>query len=350
MRGLKTFFSGEKATSDQLCPRWLILGGTGRISSDVTEYLRHGHQVTCLNRGSHPLPAGVEHITCDVNDESAVTRALEGKHFDVVVDFLTFTPDEARMRSRAFLGKCRQYMFISTADAYEKPVRTLFTTEKTPLINPWSPRAQQKILCEGVFRAAHRQQGLPLTIIRPGLTYGTGDVPFILRPDGAPYTLLQRLRAGKPLPVAGDGTVFHTITHASDLARALAGLAANPDTIGEDFHIAQDECITWNAVAQAIAQAAGAPQAKLCHIATDELVQQSPVLRESLLGSLAHTAVFDNSKLRQFVPGFRYLTSFRDGIKQSVQHLDTHPASQTIDEAWNAWADELFRRRGAAPL
>lgn len=343
MRSLKTFFSGEKASSAQHCASWLLLGGTGALSSGVTEHLRHANQVTCLNRGSRPLPAGVEQIICDVNDPQSLQHALEGRSFDVVVDFLTFTPDQARMRVQSFLGKCRRYVFISTAAAYETPRQALFITEKTPLINQFSPSAQQKVLCEGVFRAAFRQQGFPLTILRPGLCYGENDIPFILRPKGEPYALVRRMQQGKPILVPGDGTTFFTLTHSSDFARALETLAAHPDALGEDFHIAQDECMTWDAYARTIAQAAGAPQPKLRHIAAEELVHAWPALREELLGQLCQTTVFDNSKLRQFLPGFRFLTSFKDGVRQSLLRLDASAEYPAPD--WNAWVDDVLRSR-----
>ena len=345
MKHLKTFFSGEMATSDQLCRSWLLLGGTGTISTGVMEHLRPTCHVTCLNRGSRPLPKGVEQLVCDVNDDAAMARALEGRHFDVVADFLTYTPDQAEKRAAQFLGKCGRYVFISTAMTYEKPPRTLMVSEKTPQFNPFSPYAQNKILCEGVFRAALKQKGFPLTIVRPSFTYGDRDVPFVLRP-GKSYTLLRRLREGKPILVPGDGTVFWTITHNSDFARALAGLIANPDTLGEDFHITQDECMTWDAFARTLAQAAGAPEPRIVHVASDALIRERPELRESLLGDQAQTAVFDNSKLRHFVPGFRFLMPYRDGVRRTVLYMDAHPECQEVDEDWNAWVDDVIRRHG----
>lgn len=346
MQRLKTFLGSDQATSDQLCRTWLLLGGTGTISTGVMEHLRPAHHVTCLNRGHRALPLGVEQIVCDVNDPAALQKALDGRRFDVVVDFLTFTPDQAQARVDAFLGKCRRYVFISSATTYEKPPRTLFVTEKTPQHNPFSEYAQNKILCEGVFRAAYKQRGLPLTIIRPSYTFGDRDVPFVLRPRIKPYTLIDRMRAGRPILVPGDGSIFWTITHNSDFARALAGLMANPDTIGEDFHITQDECMTWDMFAQVIAQACDAPAPAIVHIATDTLAREDPELRASLLGDKAQTAVFDNSKLRTFLPGFRFLMPFKDGVRRSIVNLDSDPAAREIDEDWNAWVDDMIARHG----
>lgn len=345
MKTLRSILSDDH-TSDRLCRSYLMLGGTGTISTGCVEYLRHTCQVTCMNRGSRPLPAGVEQIICDVNDEAAVNRAMEGRHFDVVVDFLTYGPEQAEMRIRNFLGKCGRYVFISTAMTYEKPPRTLFVSEKTPQCNPYSPYAQNKIRCEAIFRNAMKTQGLPLTIIRPSYTYGDRDVPFVLRPRGKAYSLIKRMREGKPILIPGDGNIFWTITHNSDFARALTGLMNNPDTLGEDFHLTQDECMTWDAFCRIIAQAAGAPEPKIVHVATDVLCREDASLVEALIGDKSQTAVFDNTKLRQFVPGFRYLMSFKDGVKRSIDAIDADPALQEVDEAWDAWCDEMIRKYG----
>lgn len=346
MQRILSFLGADAPTSDQLCRRYLILGGTGTISTGLVAHLKGGHQVTCLNRGSRPLPLGVEHIACDVNDAPAVTRALQGREFDAVVDFLTFTPDQAKARVACFLGKCRRYVFISSATTYEKPPRTLLMTEKTPQLNPFSEYAQNKIRCEAVFRDAMRTRGLPLNIIRPSYTYGDEDIPFILRPHGKPYTLLRRLRAGKPILIPGDGNIFWTITHSSDFARALAALMDNPDTLGEDFHITQDECMTWDAFCQVIAQAAGAPEPRIVHVATDALCREDPALIAPLKGDKCQTAVFDNSKLRHYLPNFRFLMPFREGVRRSILNLDAKPSLQAVDEAWDAWMDDLIARLG----
>lgn len=325
---------------------YLMLGGTGTISTGCVEYLRHTCHVTCLNRGSRALPEGVEQIVCDVNDEAAVASVMKDRYYDVVVDFLTYTPEQAEMRIRNFTGKCGRFVFISTAMTYEKPPRTLFVSEQTPQGNPFSPYATNKIACEKIFRRAMAEQGLPLTIIRPSYTYGERDVPFVLRPKGRAYTLLRRMRQGKPILVPGDGNIFWTITHNSDFARALAGLMDNPDTLGEDFHLTTDECMTWDAFCRVIAQVAGAPEPKIVHVATDTLAREDTSLVEALIGDKSQTAVFDNSKLRRFLPGFEYKMSFAEGVKRSIDAMDADPALQTIDDAWDAWCDEMIRRFG----
>ena len=346
MERLKTFLNGETSARDRRMQTWLLLGGTGTISTGVMEHLRGSALVTCMNRGSRPLPDGVEQIICDVNDVDAVKAAIEGRQWDVIVDFLTYTPDQAHMRVDCFLGHCGRFIFISTATTYEKPPRTLFVSEKTPQYNPYSDYAQKKILCEAVFRDAHRRRGLPLMIIRPSYTYGREDVPFITRPHGRPYALIRRMREGKPILIPGDGSIFWTITHNSDFARALAGLVMHPDTIGEDFHITQDECMTWDAFAHEIARAAGVKNLRIVHVASDKLISVKPSLRDSLLGDKAQTAVFDNSKLRRFLPDFRFLVSFREGVAESVRTLDANPALQKDDPEWDAWMDEMIERFG----
>jgi len=345
MQRLKTFLTSEKPSVIPSCRTWLLLGGTGVISAGLVELLRASHlDVTCITRGNRPLPASVEPICCDVNDDAALSQALEGRHFDVVVDFLTYAPEQAEQRVRLFQGKCGRYVFISTAMTYEKPPRTLFITEKTVQDNPYSDYARQKIRCEAVFRAAYRTQGFPLTIIRPSCTYGETRLPFVLFPASASWTLVHRLRAGKPLLIPGDGTVFWTITHSSDFARALAALVQNPDTLGEDFHITQDECMSWNAFAQVLAQEAGTPAPRLVHVSSDMLIHEKPSLEGDLLGDKAVNAIFDNSKLRTYVPGFRFLTPFREGVRRSILYFDHHPELQMVDQALDSWMDEMIAK------
>lgn len=344
MQSLKTFLGGEKPALTQ---KWLLLGGTGTISTSVMKLLAAHHmEVTCLNRGSRPLPPGVTQIVCDVNDEAAMAAALEGRRFDVVADFLTYGPEQAGARVKQFQGKCGRYVFISTAMTYEKPPRAMPVSEQTPQDNPFSSYAQNKILCEGIFRQAYRTQGFPLTIVRPSCTYGNERVPFIMTPMDKPNTLLRRLRAGKPIVVPGDGSVFWTMTHSDDFARALMGLMLNPDTLGEDFHITQDECMTWDAFAAVIAQAAGAPAPTIVHVTTDDLVRERPSLRQDLLGDMAQTAIFDNSKLRRFVPGFQFHVPYREGVRQSILNVDAKPGLQGVDEEWDAWIDSLVAKYG----
>lgn len=325
--------------------KWLLLGGTGTISTALTALLKEkGEMAACINRGSRPLPEGVEQIVADVNDASAMASALEDRSFDVVVDFLTYGPDQAEARVRQFQGKCGRYVFISTAMTYEKPPRSMPIAESVPQGNPYSDYAKNKILCERLFREAYEQSGFPLTIIRPSCTYGDERVPFVLAPMDKPNTLLSRLRAGKPIVTPGDGSIFWTMTHNTDFCRALYLLMQNPDTLGEDFHITQDECMTWDAFAAVIAEAAHAPAPIIVHVTTDELCREKPNLRQDLLGDMAQTAIFDNRKLRKFVPDFTFEVPFREGVARSIRHVDATPSLQKIDTAWEAWMDGLVAR------
>lgn len=347
MQRLKTFLTSEKPAVIPSCRTWLLLGGTGVISSGLTELLRAPHlDAACITRGRHPLPASVESLVCDVNDVQAMAKLLENRRFDVVVDFLTFTPEQARQRVELFQGRCGRYIFISTAMTYQTPPQTLFISEKSPQENPYAPYAQQKILCEAVFRAAHRTGGFPLTIVRPSCTYGDTRVPYVFFPTPASWTLLERLRAGKPLLVPGDGNVFWTITHNSDVARGIVELARCQDALGEDFHLVQDEHMTWDTFAQVIAKEAGAPAPRLIHVSSDMLIRKKPELKADLLGDKAWTKVFDNTKLRSFVPGFRFLTPFREGVRKSIYYLDHHPELQRVDEELNAWMDDMIATFG----
>lgn len=347
MQRLKTFLTSEKPAMISSSRTWLLLGGSGVISTGLTELLRASHlDVCCLTRGNRPLPPSVKHIACDANDAAAMVQALKDRYFDVVVDFLTFTPETARQRIELFQGRCGRYIFISTAMTYQTPPKTLMISEKSPQENPYSSYATQKLLCEAVFRSACRTSGFPVTIVRPSCTYSETRVPYVLFPTPASWTLLTRLRAGKPLLVPGDGSVFWTITHASDVARGILALAQNPEAMGEDFHITQDEHMTWDEFARVIAREAGAPSPRLVHVSSDMLIREKPELEGDLLGDKAWTKVFDNSKLRAYAPGFRFLIPFRDGVRRSIHYLDHHPELQQIDEALDAWMDRMIEKFG----
>ncbi len=326
---------------------WLLLGGTGTISTGVVKVLLEEKvTVTCINRGNQPMPPAVEALVGDVNNDEDMARMLAGRYFDVVVDFLTYGPGQAEKRTQQFQGKCGRYVFISTAMTYEKPPRTPTVSETTPQGNPFSPYATNKIACEGIFRAAMKENGFPLTIIRPSCTYGHKNIPFTLNSGAKPFTLIDRMRKGMPILVPGDGNIFWTITHNSDFGRALLGLMRCAETLGEDFHLTQDECMTWDSFAKVIAEEAGAPAPKLVHVATDVLARSDARLVESVVGDMGQNAVFDNSKLRRYLPGFKYLTPFRQGIRQSIDWYDAHPEMQQVDDAWNAWVDEMIAKHG----
>ncbi|MDO4484265.1 MAG: NAD-dependent epimerase/dehydratase family protein [Clostridia bacterium] len=244
------------------------------------------------------------------------------------------------------MGKCGRYVFISTATVYQKPPRSLLVTTDTPHDNPYWDYSQKKIECEKVLRRMEKEQGLPLCIIRPSWTYGDRDVPFILRPKNGGWALVSRMRAGKPVLIPGDGNIFWTITHAADLAHALVALMDLPETLGEDFHLTQDEYMTWNDFARVIADAAGAPAPKLVHVATDRLIESDPSLIGPLLGDKAQPTVFDNSKVRRFLPDFRFEIPFARGIVRSIAVLDSDPELHIPCKEWNDWVDEMIEKHG----
>lgn len=319
----------------------LILGGTGTISAAVVkEALFHKHEVTVINRGNRPVPPGVRSIICDVNDETSMLACLLQEHFDVTCDFLTYTPAQANQRVRLFKGHTSQFMFISSATVYQKPPSHYLMTEGTPLSNPFSSYAQEKIACEEAFNAAYRDNQFPITIVRPSYTYGDTSLPFVLNSHVMRYTLIHRLKTGKPIVVPGDGNIFWTITHASDFARGFVGLMGNSQAIGHAFHITSDQALTWDAHLKVIAAAAGYDP-YILHIATDSIIKDFPEERDALLGDKSQTAIFDNTKIKAFVPGFTCRMTIEQGIGSTVAYYESHPEMQVIDTAWDQRMDQL---------
>ena len=322
----------------------LILGGTGIISLAVAERaVLEGFEVTVVNRGSSPPPVQARQLVCDVNDEAAMSLLLGSRHFDVTADFLTFTPAQAAQRLRLFQGRTDQYLFISSATVYQKPPAQYLMTEGTPLGNPYSEYARNKIACEAAFTAAWREAGFPVTIVRPSYTYGDKSLPFVLNSHAMRYTLIHRLRAGKPIVVPGDGNVFWTITHSSDFARAFAGLMGNTQAIGHAFHITSDQAMTWDMHLNIIARAAGC-EPKVLHIATDSILRDFPEERGALLGDKSQTAIFDNTKIKTFVPGFACAVSFEKGVRSTLAYYESHKEMQGVDWEWDRRMDLMVKK------
>ena len=309
--------------------RVLFLGGTGNISTDcVTEALARGHAVGMLNRGQRPSPFGarVEVIAGDRNDPSALRRAAD-RRWDAVVDFLAFTPEEVERALAALAGRTGQYVFIGTAAAYDKPNAPLPITENAPLANPYWEYARLKIACEQAVRRAHAQGRVPATIVRPSYTYGPTWIPSGFGGQG--YTVVDRMRRGLPVVCHGDGTALWGMTHSSDFAVGLVGLLGHPGALGEAFHVTTDEVLTWNAIYEAIARAAGA-QVRLVHVPSALIAALVPDRGASLLGDKAHSSVFDNSKLRRLVPEFQPRVRFAEGIARSIAWFDAEPARRVV--------------------
>src|SRR5919205_505093 len=269
--------------------RVLFIGGTGIISTACTDLaISRGIELTLLNRGrrSTSLPTGARTVTADIDDPAAVSRALAGESFDAVIDWIAFEPSHIERDMELFRGRTRQFIFISSASAYQKPVGHYLITESTPLANPFWTYSQQKIACEDRLMRAYREEGFPVTIVRPSLTYGDTQIPLVVNSWQLPYTAVARMRQGKPVIVPGDGTSLWTVTHNSDFAKGFIGLLGHQQAIGHAFHITSDEVLTWDQIYAAVAAAAGVA-ANIVHIASDFIAACLPNLTGTLLGDKA---------------------------------------------------------------
>ncbi|WP_019181856.1 SDR family oxidoreductase [Microbacterium yannicii] len=319
----------------------LYIGGTGTISAAcVRRSVARGHDVTVLNRGSgrRPLPPEVRSIHADVRDPEAVSAALGSADYDVVADFLSFTPEHVAAGVRTFEGRTGQFIYISSASAYEKPPRRLPVTESTPLRNPFWQYSRDKIACEDLLVAAHRERGFPVTIIRPSHTYDERLLPTL-----GGWTDIARMREGRPVIIHGDGTSLWTITHSDDFAVAFTGLLANPEAIGDAFTITGSHAPTWNQIYRWLADAAGVAEPDFVHVASDTIAALAPHLGPGLIGDKSHSMVFDNAKVIGLVPEFRTTITFDEGARRIIAHYDAHPGEQRLD----ADDDALFDRMAA---
>ena len=321
----------------------LFIGGSGVISRAVTEQtIAAGHELWLLNRGKHRPVEGARNLVADITDLTGARAALRGHTWDVVVQWIAFSPDDIRRDLDLFSKNTRQYIFISSASIYQKPVGYTLITESTPRENPHWEYSRKKIAGELELEAAHQTTGFPYTIVRPSLTYGDDQIPLVLNAWQQPWTAVDRMRRGAPLVIPGDGTSLWTITHNSDFARGLIGLFGNPAALGQAFHITSDEALTWNRIFALTAEAAGVASPKFVHIASDFIISCVPTVEGTLLGDKAVTAVFDNSKLKQVVPGFAARTSFSTGIRRTIEWFDADPARQQIDADMNRRWDKLI--------
>lgn len=328
----------------------LFIGGTGTISGEVTALaLKRGWEITLLNRGSKPVPEGMDSIVADIQDEEGVAKAVEGMAFDVVAQFIAYTAEDVKRDIRLFRGRTKQYIFISSASAYQKPVADFRITESTPLINPYWEYSRQKIAAEDALMAACRAEGFPVTIVRPSHTHN-GKKPTIT-PHGAKgnWQPLKRILEGKPVIIPGDGTSLWTVTHASDLAKGFVGLMGNPHAIGNSYHITTDESMTWNQIFETIADALGKPLHAV-HVTSDFLARHGKQynLEGELLGDKSCSVLFDNSKIKRAVPDFVCTVSMADGIRQAVHYMLEHPETQVEDPEFDQWTDRIIHAQMAA--
>ncbi len=321
----------------------LFIGGTGVISSACSELaLARGIELYLLNRGAsaRPAPAGARLLHADIRDLSAAGEVLAGQRFDVVVDWIAYRPEHVAADIALFRGRIGQYIFISSASAYQKPVPSLPITESTLLDNPFWQYSRDKIACEMLLVKAYREEKFPFTIVRPSHTYDRTKLPL-----AGGYTSVARMRQGKPVVVHGDGTSLWVLTHHRDFAVGLVGLLGNPRAVGEAFHITSDELLTWNQIYTIVGRAAGV-EPQLVHVPSDVIARHDPEWGASLLGDKAHSVIFDNSKIKRFVPAFAASIPFARGAEEIMAWYDADPARQVVDARLDALMDELVARWG----
>lgn len=319
----------------------LFIGGTGIISSACSELaIQRGIELTLLNRGKsvRPVPEGAEVIHADMADPDEVRLKLKSRTFDAVVNWIVFTPDQIDRDINLFQGKTGQYIFISSASAYQTPPASLPVTESTPLDNPIWEYSQNKIACEEKLTHACRDDNFPVTIVRPSHTYDKTLLPFTGR-----YTVIDRLRKGKPVIVHGDGTSLWTLTHHRDFAVGLVGLLANPLAIGDTFHITSDNFLTWNQIYRIMADAAGVRDPELVHVASETLAKYDKEWGDNLLGDKSHSMIFDNTKIRKIVPDFNPVIPFHRGAREIMAWYDADPARQVVDTKLDALYDRIIK-------
>jgi nucleoside-diphosphate-sugar epimerase len=323
----------------------LFIGGTGIVSSACTRLaLQRGINLTLLRRGKHSAAwaAGAETVHADINDPPSVARALHGRRFDVAVNWIAFTPADIERDLDLFRGLTRQYIFISSASAYQKPATDYLITESTPLANPHWDYSRNKIACEERLLQAYREEGFPVTIVRPSLTYGQNLIPLVMNSWAEQsYTVVDRMLRGQKVIVPGDGSSLWVITHDSDFAKGFVGLLGHEQSIGHAFHITTDEVLSWNQFYRIVGAAVGV-EPRIVHIPSDFIVACLPHMEGTLIGDKAVSVVFDNSKIKRFVPDYVATTRFAQGIRQSLAWFDADPARKLIDAEANATRDKLI--------
>jgi len=322
--------------------RVLFIGGTGFISTAVSRMaIERGMELYLLNRGIRSTEmSGAIQLTGDIHNPESMRSALKDLKFDVVVDWIAFTPEDVERDLKVFRGRTRQFVFISSASAYQKPPVNYIITESTPLKNPYWEYSRNKIACEELLMKAYRDEDFPVTIVRPSYTYNT-YLPVAIGGFGC-YTLADRMLKGKPIIVHGDGSSLWVNTHAEDFAKGFLGLLGNDKTIGQAFHITSDEVLTWNQIYQTIADELGV-EAKMVYIPSDFIVKVVPRLTGDLLGDKTYSVVFDNSKIKSFVPEFQATISFREGMRRALEWFAEDKNRQGINENVNQEMDRIIQ-------
>lgn|SRR5574341_614009 len=324
----------------------LFIGGTGLISSACSELaVARGHELFILNRSistRYPVPQSAALLVGDVHgDPARLSGLLAGHRFDAVVDFIAFTADDIERDLSFFRGKTGQFVFVSSASVYQKPPRHYLITEETPLENPFWQYSRDKISCEERLMKAHREEGFPATIIRPSLTYGPSQIPILGASWQHPWTVVDRIQRGKRLILPGDGTSLWVLTWNADFAKGLIGLLGNQKAVGEAFQITSDEVLTWNQIFLELYDALGV-EPNIVHIPSDLIVAYDPDRLGTLIGDKVNSVVFDNSKIKRFVPDFACTVSWAEGVRRVVAWHESYPQFQTIDQEMNAVWDKII--------
>jgi nucleoside-diphosphate-sugar epimerase len=324
--------------------RALFIGGTGVISSAVSQLaVEKGIELFLFNRGQHKefVPKDARIIKGDIRDKSAAAETLKGKNFDAVVDWIAFVPQHVEADIELFKGNVGQYIFISSASAYQKPPTHWLITESTPLANPFWQYSRDKIACEERLLAEYSSTGFPVTIVRPSFTYGPTVIPAAINSWTKPWTIVDRMRKGKKIIIHGDGATLWTMTHNTDFAKGFVGLIGNTQAIGHAFHITSDEVLTWNQIHEVIANAAGV-KLKAVYIPSDFIAKINPDIAGTLLGDKSWCAVFDNSKIKRFVPDFAATMPFAQGVKRSIEWFEADKKHCVVDDEYCRFMDRVI--------
>jgi len=329
----------------------LFIGGTGFISTAVSRMaIEWGMELYLLNRGNRATEiSGAHQLTGDIHNPESLRNALKNQNFAVVVDWIAFAPEDIERDIALFRGRTKQFVFISSASAYQKPPVNYIITESTPLENPYWDYSRNKIASEVLLMKAYREEDFPVTIVRPSFTYNT-YLPVAIGGFGC-YTLADRMLKGKPIIIHGDGSSLWVNTHAEDFAKGFLGLLGNEKAIGEAFHITSDEVLCWNQIYQTIADALGV-EAKIVHIPSDFIVKVVPEMTGGLFGDKTWSAVFDNSKIKSFVPEFQATIPFSVGVRRAIDWFAADEKRRRIDESVNrdmdmiidAYSENLYRQ------
>ena len=319
----------------------LFIGGTGNISVSVSKLtLERGFDLYLLNRGRLKVTIpGAKTITADITQQAQVEAALRDHEFDVVVNWIAFTEQDVQRDIELFNRRCGQYIFISSASAYQKPVTHPVITESTPLANPEWQYSRNKIACEERLTRAYRELGFPMVLVRPSHTYDT-RIPIGVG-NWASYVIPQRMLEGKPVIIHGDGTSLWVLTHAEDFARGFVGLLGNPQALGHAFHITSDFVLNWNQIYEQIGDALGV-KPKIVHIASEFIAEIDPSQGPGLLGDKMYSVLFDNSKIKRFVPEYVATIPFNLGIRRTLEWYQAEPSRMAVSQEDHAQLDRIL--------